>query len=115
MAQSLLPSVQFRVIPWLISLLSAAIVSGQRQRVRAALEEFLHVGVFVDGVDVVLTGAERDGGNAVAHEPVGVETTVGRLERRLPAETRGDGLGGLDDFAAFLDVIRVVITKACEF
>src|SRR5262245_61665269 len=65
----------------------------QRQREPAAVEEVPHIDVFLDGVHVVLAGAERNGRNAVADKPVGVEPAVAQTQGRLPTEALRGGLG----------------------
>ena len=64
------------------------------------------VGDLIEEKGVMLPGAERDRRDAVAHEPVGVESAIGRPQRQLPAELFGGGLGVFHGVASWLGAVR---------
>ena len=51
-------------------------VVGQRERHAATLEKSRHIHVLLLGMDIVLARPEGDGGDAVPHQPVGIESAV---------------------------------------
>src|ERR1700742_787331 len=76
---------------------------------------FVEVDPLVDRMRLVLSRAERHGGDIVTDHPVGVEPAVGRADRRLAADG-GYGLErAFDDRQGFLLTERVIVGLGLEF
>src|SRR5262249_50443822 len=86
----------------------------KREREFAGVHEIWNIHVFFNGVNLVLAGAEGDGGYAVAHEPVGVESAVGDAQAGVPAERSCRGQGRLYHRAPFLELEGVIVPLARE-